>query len=642
MKKHRKLGCATSRPAQGITALIILLQFSTTTAFPAQDISNRQKPTGPYSYSLSYDYTVRPGNLVDAVETAEIDVENKPSAEKLGQQHISVNEHYDELLIVEAATLKADGRRLDVPADKILVQSASSGGEARYEADKKIRTLIFPDVEPGDRLRYVAKYKAKAERLPDYFDIPIAINSSQRLASFKITLDAPAGMKINESFKGFKHSEETVGGRIKHRWELLPLPYRAAEPDAVAADDSGPYVRISSFPDWQAAGEAFCGRAEPKSEVTPVVRQLAAELTKGISDRKAQAHAIYDWVTANIRYVAVNLGAGGMVPHDAESILVNRYGDCKDYATLMRALLGALGIKSEYASINTDPVYKQYDIPLQDFNHVILYMPEFDRYVDPTATHSTFQSLPGSLRNKPVLRCGYGKTTVAQTPPSSADADTIGLEAQVKVDEDGKVHGQASYTGTGTRATELRLLMVTIERYGSEDVTKPLFDDMNLNGSAEIEARASTDRSDPYNFKVSFNIDDSILGADNAIEAMMGPRLVSRPFADLRPALRVGRVSNFTCAPVSYREDVVYVLPDGWIPQKLPADVTEERGPAKYSARYAYRDGVMEVHRSYALRVSGVCEATLAGEIAPVIKAAVRDASERLAFVPSTRRSASQ
>jgi len=83
-------------------------------------------------------------------------------------------------------------------------------------------------------------------------------------------------------------------------------------------------------------------------------------------------------------------------------------------------------------------------------------------------------------------------------------------------------------------------------------------------------------------------------------------------------------------------------LPDGWIPQKLPADVTEERGPAKYSARYAYRDGVMEVHRSYALRVSGVCEATLAGEIAPVIKAAVRDASERLAFVPSTRRSASQ
>jgi hypothetical protein len=36
----------------------------------------------------------------------------------------------------------------------------------------------------------------------------------------------------------------------------------------------------------------------------------------------------------------------------------HRYGDCNDVATLMGALLAAKGIASEYAPINTNPVYR--------------------------------------------------------------------------------------------------------------------------------------------------------------------------------------------------------------------------------------------------------------------------------------------
>jgi len=43
------------------------------------------------------------------------------------------------------------------------------------------------------------------------------------------------------------------------------------------------------------------------------------------------------------------------VPHDAQSILDNRYGDCKDHVVILEALLEAVGIDSSPALINSGP-----------------------------------------------------------------------------------------------------------------------------------------------------------------------------------------------------------------------------------------------------------------------------------------------
>jgi transglutaminase-like putative cysteine protease len=87
-----------------------------------------------------------------------------------------------------------------------------------------------------------------------------------------------------------------------------------------------------------------CGGA--KTEVTPRIQALADDITPGASDRREQAHRIYDWVSEHIRDVAVFLGNGGYEPHDATSILDSGYGDCKDHVVLLQALLKAKGIES--------------------------------------------------------------------------------------------------------------------------------------------------------------------------------------------------------------------------------------------------------------------------------------------------------
>lgn len=93
-----------------------------------------------------------------------------------------------------------------------------------------------------------------------------------------------------------------------------------------------------------------------------------------------------------------------MVPRDTAFVLENKIGDCKDYATLMQALMAARGIKSEQALINSGYSYKLPKVPLvMAVNHVINYVPSLNLFFDATATQMPFGILSPSVAGKPVL-----------------------------------------------------------------------------------------------------------------------------------------------------------------------------------------------------------------------------------------------
>ena len=86
---------------------------------------------------------------------------------------------------------------------------------------------------------------------------------------------------------------------------------------------------------------------------TGELKAQADEITKDATTDVAKTQALYIWVTRNIRYVDLSFGVGRYQPHYAEEVLKNRYGDCKDKATLLDALLEAKGIHSSTALINS-------------------------------------------------------------------------------------------------------------------------------------------------------------------------------------------------------------------------------------------------------------------------------------------------
>src|SRR5580704_16149994 len=135
---------------------------------------------------------------------------------------------------------------------------------------------------------------------------------------------------------------------------------------------------------------------------------------------------------------------------EAASVLHNKFGDCKDKATLMSALLAAKGIAAEAALLNLGNAYTLPEPPTMGaLNHVILYLPEFDLYDDPTATFAAFGVLVAENYDKPVVRIGTGGAILAHTPPMRPADHTTRAKTTIRVAADGMVTGETEERNTG-------------------------------------------------------------------------------------------------------------------------------------------------------------------------------------------------
>jgi transglutaminase-like putative cysteine protease len=310
-------------------------------------------------------------------------------------------ESLNPLEVIEAYTEKPDGRRIAVDKGNILTRDAATGLNAVYQRDAKVKTLIFSDIEVGDTLGYATRVRRIDKRFPGHFTFQTALPQSVPYDSYRLTLEAPKSLELKAYVKGDGLAHETAADDEgqRHVISYRPKRWSPEEPGAVGSWDRDPQFVITTFKDIAELGASYWLSMKDQDGVAPEIRALADEITQGISDRRAQAVAIDHWVKKNIRYVHVFLGSSGVIPNLPLSVLRNKFGDCKDHVALMGALLRAKAIASEQTLVNLGSTYRLPDLPFPSFNHVMLYLSEFDAYKDPTATYASFGILPeGSLR----------------------------------------------------------------------------------------------------------------------------------------------------------------------------------------------------------------------------------------------------
>ena len=93
------------------------------------------------------------------------------------------------------------------------------------------------------------------------------------------------------------------------------------------------------------------------------IKQEVITLTAGKSSLLSKIQAIAGFVQHDIRYVAIELGIGGWQPHAAAEVFSHRYGDCKDKATLMHAMLHEIGVTLTMLSSTPNEVRLRATLP---------------------------------------------------------------------------------------------------------------------------------------------------------------------------------------------------------------------------------------------------------------------------------------
>lgn len=515
------------------------------------------------------------------------------------QYTISYNQSLDEVLAIDAHTEKADGRRLAVQPHQIRDQQETASLEAPMFQDTRLKIVVFPDVQPGDRVAVRYVIRRHTPLFPGQFE-DLSAARFHRHRDFRLIYDMPPTMTLYADAVGFAPlPDQSPPGRRRYQWRYVDGDNERIELDSVSYLDYGKRLAVSTFPDYAAFARAYHARAAGKAVPNANIAALAASITRGIADPYARAVALADWVRRNIRYVGVYLGPGGVVPHDAASVLVNRYGDCKDHAVLLEALLRASGIESTAALVNNGDAYRLPEVPtLGVLNHAIVYVPVLQLYLDPTAESVAGGFLPPALLGKPVLLSNSGG--FAMTPGSQPARSKTSTRFDILAD--GSSRFTVTRTSSGASAEPYRRVVRATPQAERERFVERMLQGLGQQGAGVFEPGDTDGSTDDYTLSFS--------GNSLAFAHFPGPVGLATTYnfwGGLGDAVsgfvqEPERKQDFVCPSIDAEDELQFRLPPRARVLALPRPLVVEDGNFAYRSRYARRGATVSVIRRLQFR----------------------------------------
>ena len=520
-----------------------------------------------------------------------------------GKMPISYNSKTEEAELLEAYTLKKDGRRVDLGSAGVQIQQGQlASGYGISQAEQRTMMLTFPQLEVGDAVSYKYKLTQKTPVFAGQFYATGSYARNLAWDAIDVTVDVPSDMRLHvDAVKLDALAPIEREGRTSYHWQGRNLPLETTEPSSVDLFRLTPHLVVSTFTDWQQFATAYESRAKPMAVVTPEIARLAADITRGRDEQRAQAKALYEWVAKNIRYVASWVGNDGWVPHAASSVLANRYGDCKDHVVLLEALLAARQIDSSTVMINSDKTsYTLPSVVYPAFNHVITYVPSLNLYLDSTAGISTpFGILPLSDADKPVIRTAFDP--VVQRTPMLTPADFASVRTtRLTLDADGNASGEFSISARGAAAIALREIRQSIGRRKEREWVREMLDAKEMDGSGAVSFEDSAD-GDALTIRMQVRIRNFMTLAENGT-IPLSPLLVGPiGFDHLRTVYqRAERTLPYWCPAWTLEDNYEIHLPRN-LKLLLPRGQSLTQAGFLYQSQYAFADSVLNASRRLAI-----------------------------------------
>lgn len=559
---------------------------------------------------------------------------NAPAARGIAEQTIAFSERIETIEVVEAATLKADGRHLPVDLSKIVTQLQPGVANMPLYGDLKRLVIIYPDVGAGDGISLTWRRRVHHPLMPGTWSSVSTFARTVPFADARFSVTVPAEMNLAVDDHGVPAEHETHDGKTVWRWHYSADAV-SEDPSSLLPIDRVPRVFVSSLPGWDALGHVWASLVADKVTVTPRIQALADRLTEGTTDRREQAKRLYDWVSTNIRWVAIYIGNGTIVPHDADEVLANGYGDCKDQVMLLVALMHTKGLAAEPVLINHG---NSYTLPgaavVGAFTHCITYFPEWDIYADTTAGGAPFGTLPFADYGKPVVHAVAEGAVVHTTPLPSPDLATMTLSTKARLDPAGEVTGESVTTAAGPYATVLRGIAARAQQQGTERFAAKVMRERDGGGTGDVRMDSFVPVNDTYHISGTFRLAPQPGWLDgDSFTLPTGLRVMARPADGLAGPMEMRELpvtEPTPCYAGQQEETLALQLPEGHTPDRLPRDRDIAGEGFHYTSHYAFDNGTIMARRRFVSTFAEpLCRGTVRASVARAFDLIRRDLEAR-------------
>ena len=529
------------------------------------------------------------------------------------------------LSFFKAWTITADGRELQLNEKDASESSVNAFGGY---SDLRVKFLKFSAFEPGN----VVGYEIVQKKRPYMFEDDWVFQGEIPTRRSRFSLVLPNGWEFTDRWANYPKQEPKTSSGNSYTWEVENIPAIEPEPEmppfrALAGRMDieyfarDPRLRAKSSGSWDDIGVWYGNLTSGSRQSSPELDKKVAELTAGITDPWQKMQAISNYMQRQIRYVAIEIGIGGLRPHQATDVFKNQYGDCKDKATLMGAMLKQVGIDSYYVMVDSTRGIINPDFPSLYGDHMIMAIklpdsvpdgqlygvikdPKLGRLLifDPTNTYVPLGSVPYYLQQSYGLLIAPDGGRVILIPLQPPATNRLLRTATFTLSPNGRLDGQVHELRYGGPAINSRREFLDAK---TSDRAK-IFEHM-LGEYLNNYTLTGADIGNLDLFNESLTLNYNFIENDYAKSA--GDLLILRP----RVMARHGSTAIFDPKkprkyPIQWPEtllasDVLDIaLPSGYVVDELPPAVDAHCDYASYKSTVEVKDNVMHYVRTYEIK----------------------------------------
>jgi hypothetical protein len=483
-------------------------------------------------------------------------------------------------------------------------------------------------VDPGSTFGFEAESEERS--VFTQFDWPFQDELPVRLARFELAL--PVGWRAEAITFNHTAVEPQISGTT-YTWQLHDLSALEMEEAGPEISSLAPRLAVSffapvgskspgrSFSKWNDVSKWLSELNEQQATPSEALAAKARDLASNKTEFE-RIEAIGRYVQG-VRYVSIQMGelrGGGYKPHSASQVFEKGYGDCKDKANLMRAMLRTVGVEAWPVVIyRGDRMYVRAEWPSpQQFNHAIVAVRVSEQvkaravvehtalgrllFFDPTDEYTPLGWLPQDELGSQVLIVAGEQGELVRMPSPDATARSVERRTEAILSSDGGITVNMYERSIGDAAVANRGF---VRSRGLPEYQKLIERWIASGANAATISRLEPKEAGPAEFTLVVNF-----SAPRYAQLIQGRLLVFRPAIIAsrgRPNLnQPSRKSPIILEAESFAESLEVELPKGFSVDELPEPSRLIAPFGSWQASMQVKEGKLIFSRSLQLETTTI------------------------------------
>lgn len=469
------------------------------------------------------------------------------------------------ITIEQARLIKADGKIEDHTNDNDDDNNSSPD------------SVSFPSLAPGDIIdvSYRVDDRAEGALAHDFWNWWGFGAPEARTLQSRFVLITPRDMDYKYvSHNGAPDPTEDIEGDWRIRtWTVANGPFEKTDVMGVPERDWLPWIDISTVKSWSDIVNWYEALSAPRCTADETIKSKALELTAKAKTDDDKISAIVAYVSHDVQYQSTPFRLSAYIPTEGKEVIRERYGDCKDKAALMTAMLSVVGIKSHMVLLSPrDEGITPY-LPSPRFAHAIALVdaPSGPMYIDGTADGLEYGNLPLLDQGAPALVIDPSTTDLQPTTMLPLDKDGSTIDYRGTLAADGSIKATVTLTVAGNYAWSIRSIVKQVSQDKRDDLLRGISTQVGKFDYDSGTITGESDPSQPMTLVVSGHKSDFATTAGDFLILPLPwslPEGTEEKLDEVSDPKRKTDIEATGSGTASLHIELT--LPDGYVPQDLP------------------------------------------------------------------------